>query len=1225
MIRGTISETLAGGTLNNSATATSPTAGQNSVTTGSVTATVPETAELAIAKTADKAHYLPGDTITYRISVTNSGPGVSRAPVIIDQVPQSVAGAHYSVGGAAPQALPASGAIALSDIPPGGAAYVTVTGTVMKTTGSLSNTAIVSSATPGKNGQTTPVSATTPNNPSITDTADLTVTKKADKTDYPPNDTIIYTISVTNNGPAAVSAPRIDDAVPAGVQNPMFSVNNGATWSLWTGSATLSDIAVNATSAVLIRGTVAPAAAGSLSNTATVWSDTPGTDGRMTPITATTPDTAVIPISDLKTTATADNANPKPGDMVTTTVSVRNDGPSTAHNPTVSYTPPPGLTGVEYSTDGGLTYSPWPGTVALHDIPGGETEKVRIRGRISPDAEGTLDNMFTAMSPAIDPYPADNSAKTVIAVTPVSSLVTTVTTDNANPRPGDTVTTTVSVRNDGPSRAPSPTVSYTPPPNLSDVEYSADGVNWSPWPGSAKLNDIASGATESVRIRGKISPDTAGSLDHTFTATSPSDDPNAADNSVTTAMPVVPVANLVTAVTPDKENPLPGDDLTYRITVTNKGPATASQPEISFAPPRGLTGVEYSTDGVTWMPWLGGATLPDIPNGSTTTLLVKGKVDGEEPEIRSSVTTKSLTEDPYTSDNTVTTHTAVQDTARLSLIKTADKAIVKPGETIIYTITVVNGGPAVARTPTVSDMVPAALENPQFSHDGGFWAPWTGSAELPDIAVGGRASVMIRGTLARSAAGDISNTATVTSPTPGPDGTNTPVASSAANTPVVRASDLVTTVTPDNLNPLPGAAVTYTVNVHNNGPATANTPAINAVIDPNLSGVEYSADGVNWSPWTGSATLSDIPDGSDSRLLIRGKVFERAAGTLTSVFATVNSDDPALHDNTVTSAIPVAPTSDLMTTVTSNNDAPVPGDIVTYTVTVKNNGPADAHSPSVDFGAPPLLGNIQYSTDGGNTWQPWAGSVALPDIPNGASSQVLIRGEVPVSVASDISHTITSRSDNADPSAANNTAVVSTTVTPTADLVTTVTADNANPKPGDNIVYTANVHNNGPSAATAPTVSFNPPSSLTNVEYSADGGMTYLPWPGSVGLPDIPNGGDAKVLIRGRVSDTPAETIEMVLAATSPASDPNSVNNTATVKAAVEVKNCTVTYYVCGQQFASQTVPCGTPAAMPMNPMRRGYAFAGWFTAYGCSGCPWCFTAPVAGNMALYAKWRPCR
>ncbi len=326
-------------------------------------------------------------------------------------------------------------------------------------------------------------------------------------------------------------------------------------------------------------------------------------------------------------------------------------------------------------------------------------------------------------------------------------------------------------------------------------------------------------------------------------------------------------------------------------------------------------------------------------------------------------------------------------------------------------------------------------------------------------------------------------------------------------------------------------------------------------------------------------------------------------------------------------------TSDLVTTVTSNNDAPKPGDIVTYTVTVKNNGPADAPSPTVDFGRPPVLGNIEYSADGGQTWKPWVGQVTLADIPNGASSQVLIRGEIPVLVSGDMPHTITvtARSDNSDPNAANNTGAVTTTITPTADLHTTVTSDKPNPMPGDIVHYTVSVHNNGPSTAATPSISFSPPTHLTNVEYSIDGGLNYLPWTGSTKLSDLPNGGDAHVLIRGRISDSAVETIEMVFAATSPASDQNSANNTATVTAPIAgntpaaTGSCTVIFYDCGCQYTALTVPSGTPVAMPALPDKCGYIFVGWFTSCCDSGCLWNFASPVASNMELFSKWIPCR
>ncbi len=92
---------------------------------------------------------------------------------------------------------------------------------------------------------------------------------------------------------------------------------------------------------------------------------------------------AISDTADLAISAINDNASPKPGDTITTAVTVRNSGPATATTPTVSYAPPPNLTNVEYSRDGGQAWRPWPGKTALGDIPSGGTDKVLIRGKLS--------------------------------------------------------------------------------------------------------------------------------------------------------------------------------------------------------------------------------------------------------------------------------------------------------------------------------------------------------------------------------------------------------------------------------------------------------------------------------------------------------------------------------------------------------------------------------------------------------------------------------------------------------------------------------------------------------------------------------------------------------------------------------------------------------------------------------------------------------------------------
>ncbi len=237
---------------------------------------------------------MPGETISYTITVANGGPGVSKAPTISDQVPAGVLNAVYSVNGGAAQQMPSSGSIALADIPAGGAVNVVISGTVAKALGSLSNTATVTRTTPGTHGQATPIQAATPNNPSIAETADLTVTKRADKAQYLPGEPIYYTITVANNGPGASRAPVITDQVPAGVMNAHYSVNGGAAQPLpATGNIALEDIPFGGVVNVVVSGIVAKAL-GSLSNTATVTSTTPGTHGQITPIQATAPNAPTI-------------------------------------------------------------------------------------------------------------------------------------------------------------------------------------------------------------------------------------------------------------------------------------------------------------------------------------------------------------------------------------------------------------------------------------------------------------------------------------------------------------------------------------------------------------------------------------------------------------------------------------------------------------------------------------------------------------------------------------------------------------------------------------------------------------------------------------------------------------------------------------------------------------------------------------------------------------------
>ena len=113
----------------------------------------------------------------------------------------------------------------------------------------------------------------------------------------------------------------------------------------------------------------------------------------------------------------------------------------------------------------------------------------------------------------------------------------------------------------------------------------------------------------------------------------------------------------------------------------------------------------------------------------------------------------------------------------------------------------------------------------------------------------------------------------------------------------------------------------------------------------------------------------------------------------------------------------------------SKSDDPDPvsyGNMLTYFITVSNAGPADAVNVTLTDDVP--IGNPEYSTDGGSTWNPWNGSVNLGTIAAGGSQEVQIRGMVGGVSAHDggvgvflIRNTATVSSDTCDTDDANNT------------------------------------------------------------------------------------------------------------------------------------------------------------------------------------------------------------
>ena len=218
--RGLLANTASAGVP---ATITDPVPGNNSDT--DTDALLPR-ADLSITKTDGVTSVVAGSTVSYTITVANSGPSTAFGAHVTDTLPSTLSGATWTcVGSSGGTCTTASGTDSIDttvDLPVGGVVTFTLTATLSASaTGSLVNTATVDAAA----GTNDP--ATGNNSATDTDTvvvsSDLSVTKSDGVTTATPGAAVEYTITVTNAGPSNAIGVRVVDVVPATL--------TGAEWS----------------------------------------------------------------------------------------------------------------------------------------------------------------------------------------------------------------------------------------------------------------------------------------------------------------------------------------------------------------------------------------------------------------------------------------------------------------------------------------------------------------------------------------------------------------------------------------------------------------------------------------------------------------------------------------------------------------------------------------------------------------------------------------------------------------------------------------------------------------------------------------------------------------------------------------------------------------------------------------------------------------------------------
>ena len=270
----------------------------------SMEADIRVTSECDLTITVDdgQSAAVPGEAVSYAITVSNPGTSAVAGAVVTDNLPAAVSTAYWSCIGSGGGACTASGSgdiDDLADLPVGASVTYTLDVTIdPSATGTLSNSASVSP--PAGYVDTNPGDNTDTDIDTLTPEVDLAITKDDGRSHVVAGLGTTYTIVASNPGPSSVFGATVADVFPTeltGASWTCVGAGGGACTASGTGDIDDSvDLYAGGSVTYTTYASVDSGATGTVVNTATV--SVPGGVTERDPVdnTDTDTDTIVVPL-----------------------------------------------------------------------------------------------------------------------------------------------------------------------------------------------------------------------------------------------------------------------------------------------------------------------------------------------------------------------------------------------------------------------------------------------------------------------------------------------------------------------------------------------------------------------------------------------------------------------------------------------------------------------------------------------------------------------------------------------------------------------------------------------------------------------------------------------------------------------------------------------------------------------------------------------------------------
>jgi uncharacterized repeat protein (TIGR01451 family) len=919
----------------------------------------------------------------------------------------------------------------------------------------------------------------------------LSINKTVDKPVVYVNQTVVFTINVTNNGPSIATNVTIKDIVPSQFNvtdwNDTKYINN----QLIVGKLNPGEsYAFTITAIAIVAGNWTNFANATCLENATVVEDN------------ATVEVLVLPPPDKEpeVNKTLFNTN------VTYYLKVINIGDyDFTDNVTVYDMLPEGLTFINRTgiynatilvdtTINSENNISW----VITNIPAHSIAVIEVL--VNVHAIGNLTNNETIVYP-------DGTTMTVnatIEVEPNVDISVIKTVDNATHFIDDVVVWTVTVHNAANGTAANNvTLNDTFPAEFTVINWTAtQGTSFDPATGVWTIGFMGNGTTVTLTINSRAKVN--GTFTNEANVTCVEKDWNLSNNYDNETVVIYDIPDVNKTVNNTTPNHM--DYVLYNITITNIGNVTYIQT---------LTVVDSLPEGLEYNGTVRIIGADVVQNAVVTGQVITWKITNITANVPAIIMVRAravvignLTNNatviaPNGTNKTVNCTIEVKPICDVTIFKTVDKPVHIVDDIVEWTVTVVNNGPSPAENVLVKDTIPEGLElveTPQNCTVSGNTLIWN----VGNLVAGGSKTLKLV-TKADFTIGARTNVVVVNTTTNETNYTNNEANDTTVVYPICDV-EIIKTVNASSV--YINEFVEWKITVVNHGPSTAKDVVVKDNLPAGLRLISSTPSVGTFDKNTGTWRIGDLNNGTTVFLVLVTQVVKE--GTFRNIVVVSTTTNETNYTNNKANNTTVGkPICDVeISKVVSDKEVYV-GETVVWTIKIKNNGPSTAKNVKVSDLLPKGLKLLDAKVNKGSfnmetcVWT--IKSLAKGD---GATIKLTTKvGREGYITNPAIVETTTKETDY-DNNRANDTVKG----IPIVDLELKKTADKELYKKGEKMYWTITVINHGPSTARDVVVHDTLPSGVKFLSFKASKG-SYDPTTGKWDIGELAKGESATIVI----------------------------------------------------------------------------------------------------------------